>query len=145
MRRMNWLSMKWALLSVAPLAVLPIGCGGTFPPPAEAILAGTWALTTPSTVALTQLLLTFDGNGDLTTVTYEVGGGITITDSSPSSTTRVDGKSVTISTEFFGNTLAFEGTLNDTDTVIDGSFTTRIAMGSIVITIDNGPGTLTKQ
>jgi hypothetical protein len=72
-------------------------------------------------------------------------GGITVTDSSPSSTTRVDGKSVAISTEFFGNSLAFEGTLNDADTVIDGSFTTRILLGSILITIDNGPGTLTKQ
>jgi hypothetical protein len=138
------LSVRWGLLLAVVCTGLPISCGVLFSPPAAAVLAGTWELTTPSTASLTQLLLTFDQNGNLTTVTYKLGTEITVTESAPVSTTTVDGKNVTISATFLGNSLDFNGTLNEADTVITGTLSTRIALGTIVITIDGGPGTMTK-
>jgi hypothetical protein len=138
-------STKWGLLLVVPLVVLPAGCGVVFPPPPEAVLEGTWEVTSSSSLSLTQLLLTFDQNGDLTRVTYKLGTEVTITAPSPSGTSTVSGKDVTIAATFLGNSLIFNGTLNDSDTVINGTLTTQITVGLIVVTINNGPGTFTKQ
>ena len=49
---------------------------------------------------------------------------------------------MTISASFVGNSLTFNGTLNDTDTVITGNLTTQISLGGLGVTIDNGPATL---
>ena len=145
MDRKNSLSMGWRLLLVVPLACLPSGCGTAFSPPPEAVLSGTWTLTTPSSVPLTQLLLTFDRNGTLTTIAYKLGADITITTSSVAGTTKVTGKDVSIATAFLGGSLEFNGTLNDADTEITGTLTTQITVGTITVTINGGPGTLTKQ
>lgn len=137
--------MRWGLLVVVPLAGLPAGCGTIFGPSPEALLSGTWSLTTPSTSDLTQLLLTFDQNGVLTTVVYKVVPGITIESNAPTGTTTVAGSNVTITADFIGGSLSFNGTLNAAQTVIDGTFTTTITVGTLIISIDSGPGTLTKQ
>ncbi len=133
------------LMVVAPLALVAAGCPTT-EPPAEAVLAGTWEVsTTPEESDLTQLLLTFNQNGDLQTVTYQVSDNTVITVPSPLGNTNVEGQEVTISSTFLGNSLSFSGTLNETNDVIEGNITTTITVGGIVITIDNGEATLTKQ
>jgi hypothetical protein len=141
----NAVWMKWGFLLVLPLTGLPTGCGTIFGPSPETVLAGTWSLTTPSSTDLTQLLLTFNQNGALTTVVYKVGTGITITSNAPTGTTTVAGNNVTITADFIGGALSFNGTLNAAQTVIDGTFTTTITVGTLVISIDSGRGTLTKQ
>ncbi len=106
-------SIKGIVVGAATLAVLSAGC--TPVPPATAVLAGTWKLTTPSDVTnLTELLLTFDSNGNLSNVTYKIGDKATITSPTPTATTAVAGQNVTISATFVGNSLSFSGVLNDT-------------------------------
>lgn len=128
---------------VVPLVGLSAGCGAFLPP--EAVLSGTWKLTTSSSDDLTELLLTFDQNGAMTQVTYKLGTEVTLTSPFPSSSSNVDGKDVTITATFYGNSLIFRGTLNDGDNVITGTLTTQITVGVVVVTVNNGPGTLTKQ
>jgi hypothetical protein len=43
------------------------------------------------------------------------------------------------------NALVFSGTLNADATVVEGRLTTLITAGSLVVSIDNGGATLTKQ
>ncbi len=131
------------VLSIAVLSILPAACVEP-PTPATAVLAGTWAVTTPSSPELTQLLITFDSNGNFQTITYQVGNNATVTWQHPVGTTAVDGSDVTISTTFNNNGLVFEGTLNSDNTVITGNVTTHITAGDAVVTINDGPATLTK-
>jgi hypothetical protein len=123
------------------LALLSAGCT----PPATAVLAGTWSVSSPSSTDLTELLLAFDSNGNLQTVTYKIGNNATVTVPNPVATTAVSGSTVTISSVFDNNGIVFEGTLNSDNTVMDGNVTTQISTGGTVITINNGPATMTKQ
>lgn len=133
------------LILIMSLAIVGAGCP-SMEPPAEAVLAGTWKVeTTPQEDDLTQLFLTFDQNGALQTVMYQVTDNAVITVPSPLGTTNVEGQEVTISSTFLGNSLSFDGTLNATNDVIEGNITITITVGGIVITIDNGEATLTKQ
>lgn len=148
MSRTNMKAIGRLLVLVAPLAAIRATCipdDQPPPPPAEAVLAGTWAVAVEAAPDLEQLTLTFDENGQLSSVVYKVSDNAEITVPSPTGTTSVSGKDVTIAGTFLGNSLEFEGTLNDTNTVITGTITTEITAGSAVITIDNGPATLTKQ
>ncbi|HVP12245.1 MAG TPA: hypothetical protein VMV94_13790 [Phycisphaerae bacterium] len=146
MNRKDSLPMKWGLLLMVPFTCLPAGCGVLFAPPPEAVLAGTWNLTTQTTEPLTQLLLTFDQNGTLTTIVYQIGTDLAITTAVVSSSTDVNGKQVTISTTFLGGTLSFNGTLNDANNVITGTLTTEIVLAPLTtVTINGGAATLTKQ
>ncbi len=133
------------LVLVVPLAAIRATCVPDNQPPAEAVLAGTWAVAVDATPDLEQLTLTFNENGQLSSIVYKVSDNAVITVPSPTGTTSVSGKDVTIAGTFLGNSLEFEGTLNDTNKVITGTITTEITAGSAVITIDNGPATLTKQ
>jgi hypothetical protein len=144
MRSTRAKSMGRILLLVLPLAGLRATCIPN-QPPAEAVLAGTWAVTVAAAPGLEQLLLTFDEEGQLSTVTYKVADNAVITVPSPTGTTSVSGQDVTITGTFLGNGLEFEGILNSTNTVITGTLTTHIVVGSAVVTIDNGAATLTKQ
>jgi hypothetical protein len=144
MSSINVKTVGFFVLLVVPLASLLAGCAPA-PPPEEAVLEGTWAVSVQNNPDLQQLLLTFDANGKVTTVTYKLGDNAVITVPSPVGTGTVNGKDVTITAEFRGNGLEFDGTLNDANTIITGSLTTNIVLETIVITIDNGPATLTKQ
>ena len=145
MSRLHPLSAGLGLAFVILLAGVSGGCNSFFPPPPEAILAGTWSLTTSSVPDLTEFLLIFDQNGHLTTVEYRIGSDLLITAPAPESSTTVDGTEVFISAIFFGNSLNFHGLLNDSNTVITGTLTTRIDAGIAIITINDGPATMTKQ
>ncbi len=132
------------LLLVVPVASLLAGCAPPGPP-SGAVLEGTWEVTVEAVPDLEQLLLTFDAEGTLITVTYKLSDNAVIVVPSPVGTGSVDGNNVTITATFRGNGLEFTGTLNDADTVITGTLTTHIVVGSVVVVIDNGAATLTKQ
>jgi len=137
---------RWWRLAAGTIVVL---CGAcitvdTTPPP-EAILAGTWQLTTEQTTELTQTFFTFDSAGQLDKVTYKIGDNATITDNSPRGTVSVSGASVTIDATFAGSGQIINGTLNDENDVITGDSGTVIRFLSIEINVDNGAITLTKQ
>ncbi len=114
-------------------------------PPPEAVLEGTWKLTTENDVGLTQTFFTFDARGQLDKVTYKVGQNTTVTDNSPTGHTTVLGNSVTIDSSFAGSGQVLKGTLDETKTVITGQTGTEIQFGNISISVDNGAITLTKQ
>lgn len=110
----------------------------------EAVLQGTWKLTTDQSDDLSETFLIFDARGDLSRVEYKV-GSVTFTDNSPVGRSDVDGKNVTIDATFAGSGQVFRGTLNDDNTVIEGSAGTTIKFGSIEIDVDNGAVRLEKQ
>lgn len=146
MSRMNAGRAGRVMLLVVSVAGLLGGCSILFPPTSpEAVLAGTWAVTVQNAPDLKQLLITFNSTGNVTSVSYKLGDNATITVPSPVGVAEVNGTSVTISATFNNNGLTFNGTLNSTNTVITGSLTTQIVVGSVVVTVDNGPATLTKQ
>ncbi len=144
MIRMNVRVLGCVALSVVSLGSLLSGCGPP-PPPPEAVLQGTWAVTVENAPDLKELLVTFDENGNVTEVQYKLGDNATITVASPTGVATVDGSNVIISATFNDNGLTFNGTLNSDNTVITGNLTTQIAIGGLIVTINNGPATLTKQ
>lgn len=145
MRPTHTLVRPIAALVLVALASAP-GCITITPvPPPEAVLAGTWKLTTAQSTDLVQTLFTFDARGQLDQVSYKVGGNVTITNNAVLAKTSVDGENVTIISAFVGNSIIFNGTLNADQTVITGTTGTEIKLGGITISIDNGAMTLTRQ
>jgi len=138
-----WLGACVAL-SVVALGSLLGGCVPAAPPP-EAVLEGTWLVTVEQNPDLQSLLVTFDGSGNVTQVEYKLGDNATITVTNPVGVATVNGQDVILSATFNGNGLTFDGTLNSDNTVINGSLTTQISVGGLLITINNGPATFTKQ
>ena len=124
--------------------ILAGGVPGCFPPPPppESVLSGTWKFTVQNVPDLKQLLVTFDANGNLTTVQYQIGQNASISAPTPVSATNVDGTAITVSATFNrGNTLAFDGTLNSTNDVATGNLTTFIQVGGATIQLNNGAAT----
>ena len=145
---MRNLNNKWTMgiALFVPVAALVNGCASPSKPP-EAVLAGTWSLVpaNATTPALSELLLTFDSNGNLTQTQYQVGSNAVVTTPIIGGDTTVNGSDVTISVGFLGNTLSFAGTLNSTNDLATGNLTTVITVGLSTVTIDNGAATMTKQ
>lgn len=139
---------KWnrPCVVVVGAALLAATTGCPFSSPPEAVLEGTWKLTTSQALnpPVTDWLLTFDKNGDLTEVKYTANAA-TVTWDRPRATTNVDGSDVSISGERSGGSLTFEGTLDSTNTVITGKLTSTLEVGSATITVDHGDATMTKQ
>lgn len=137
----KWSSRKFLTLVVGAVAVGG-GCDITITPPPEAILQGVWELSN-SEFGLSKRTLEFDGQGRLSRARTII-GAITLTDSDQHRLTRVNGSNVRIETS---DNLIFEGTFNDTSTVITGKLTTEfeIPFTGIQVTVDNGDATLTKQ
>jgi len=136
-------SKRWMIVIAVPFVTLLSGCFP--PPPPTSVLEGTWKLTVEGAPDLRDLLLTFDSDGNIQTVQYQIGDNAIITVPAPIGATSVENDTVTISVTFNSNTLAFNGTLNDTNDIITGSLTTLITVGDVTVTIDNGPATMTKQ
>lgn len=137
---------RWVLPAI--LLVACTGCPSiiieTDPPP-EAVLAGTWQFTTEQDTELTDTFFVFDNRGQLDKVIYKVGDNATVTDNSPRGTVTLSGNTVTISATFAGSGQVINGTLNETQDVIQGNSGTQLRIGSIEVDIDNGAITLTKQ
>lgn len=114
-------------------------------PPEEAILAGDWELTGDSITNLESLVFTFNDRGKLTQVVYQLTGTARITDTDPRGEITVSGQSVTIDATRLGSGTVFTGTLNDSNTQIVGSLTTRLEVGSIIAEVDQGAATFTRQ
>jgi hypothetical protein len=132
------------LLTVITLgSVLLFGGCGVLPP--EAVLSGTWKLTTDEASTLPDTFLIFNSNGVLTTIQFVVGGA-TISQTIQTGSTTVSGTNVTISQGFGGtSSINFIGTLNTTNTVATGTLQTIINLGTITITLPATPATMTKQ
>lgn len=135
---------RWILL-LSCSAVFFGGCSWFFVLPPEAVLEGTWSLQVAGNPDLSKLYLTFDRYGDLQTIQYQVGDNALITVPSPVSQTNVTGNAVSIAASFSGNTLAFTGTLDSAQDVATGSLTTLITFDGIIISINNGAATMTRQ
>ena len=126
------------------LMVFMPGCGLFVTPPPEAVLAGTWDLIPEGATDLQQLQLTFDEDGVLTQITYQVTDSIMLTVPSPLSETDVAGSGVTITATFNGNGLVFTGQLQGTTPEeIDGNLTALISVGDVIVSIDYGAATMT--
>jgi hypothetical protein len=108
------------------------------------VLAGTWQLTQETNEQLTDFFLTFDNSGNLAQISFTVGDFVTVAAPITSATVSVQGNAVQITTEFIGGNLTLNGTLNETNNVIQGQLTTTITVFGISIIIDNGAATLTK-
>ncbi len=140
---MRRVSLGWLCLLAVPCGLWLPGCNFLAPP--EAVLAGTWLVEVEEYPDLETLLITFDETGTVTEVEYKLGDNATITVTDPVGVATVDGQDVIVSVTFNANGLTFNGTLNDDDTEMTGSLTTQISVGSLVVTINNGPATLTLQ
>lgn len=140
MLRTGMHSKKCLLLLALPLLAFVAGC----PLPATAVLEGTWAFTVDSTPNLNELLLTFNQNGQVTNVTYQVTGSAEISVNAPVGQATVNGKNVSVTSTFQGNSLTFNGTLNDDNTVAQGTITLQITVGAVTVTVNGGAATMTK-
>ncbi len=98
------------------LLIASPACLTSPPPPPEAVPTGTWELTTEEGADLAQLVLTFDENGGPARVTYKLGNVVPIVSPARSGATSVK-----------------VGRLRS------------CAAASLVVSIDNGEATLTKQ
>lgn len=139
----NW-RIVLLLSVVSALTLTNAGCPPPEPNPEE-VLAGTWTLTGAVDVdpALTQLLLNFNSEGDLVSVTY-IFQNAQATQNLTNTTTLVSGNNVTISSTSAIFTLTFNGTLNSTLDVITGTATWSLTIGNTTITAPLGAATLTK-
>lgn len=144
MNRMRLPRSKYLAMLVVPLAIVMLtGC--PFIITTGAVLAGTWAVQAENAPDLNQLLLTFDANGNLTSITYQIGENAAVS-ATPVATTSVSGSLVSITAVFpINNSVNFSGTLNAENTVITGTLSTNITVGGLTVTLSNGPATLTKQ
>ncbi len=130
------------------VCVLFLGISGgceTIPsvPPPKAVLEGTWDLSSDQYLGLNRNVLVFDELGRITEM-RSIFLAITITERDVHRSTEVVGRNVSITTT--GN-LIFEGTFNDDFTVATGKLSTEfeIPFTSMVVSIDQGDATLTKQ
>jgi hypothetical protein len=139
-----------ALIGGALLLVAATGCPIIIPPLPEAVLQGTWELTGDLvSPQVSDFLITFDRDGQITRMTYVFGGITTVTISGADlrSSSNVNGDNVSITATWgSGSTLFFQGTLNNAKNQITGSTGYRLVISeSITIEIPTGPATLTKQ
>jgi hypothetical protein len=119
------------------------GCNTQVMPPAEAVLQGSWVMDAPNSSEHDGKIFVFDEKGHLTEI-RKITGSTTFVDKDPHKETTVNGQSVRIVTDA---DLIFEGTLDDTMTVINGHLQSEFTIfftNDVVIT-DLGPATLTKQ
>ncbi len=137
------------LIGGALLLVAATGCPFVIPPVPESVLQGTWELTgevvSPD---VTDFLITFDKDGQISRITYKFKSITTITIDSDSlrSSSNVNGDDVSITATWGGSTFFFEGTLNSAQNQIDGTTGYRLVVSeSITVEIPTGPATLTKQ
>jgi hypothetical protein len=120
------------------------------PPPPEAVLEGTWQLTgVVLTPGISDFLISFDGEGNITRLTYRVNDLVTVyvdeTDFIDSDGT-VNGDDVSIIASWFEvNHFAFSGTLNSNQTRIDGNASYKLVVGGLTIEAPLGQARLTKQ
>ena len=129
------------LLLAIPFTLVS-GC--VSPPPPEAVLAGTWQLTQETDEQLTDFFLTFDSSGNLVKLSFTVGDNITVESPITSATVSVQGAAAQITTECMAGDLTFNGTLDETNNIIQGQLTSTITVFGISIIIDNGAATLTR-
>jgi hypothetical protein len=138
--------MKVLLALVVPVGVVLCGgCPAAAPPP-EAVLAGSWALTTNQPSNLPPTVLNFDANGNFTSIVYTVGGA-TITQTPINGSTLVSGTTVTVSQSLTnGSSLNFVGQLNAANTQASGTLIATLNITSILsIQFSSVPATITKQ
>ncbi len=140
--------IKGAVVSVAVcvlcagLVFLSAGCPQPPLPPAAAILAGDWATTS---VEGADVVVTFDAQGVVVTITGTAENGTVATLTVTGGTTTLDGSAVTIVVPTDSGQVTFEATLSDDQNTMTGSSTREIVIGDdLEITIPAGDLTLTR-
>jgi len=141
------MSVQWGIREFLTVVVLAAGiiggCNVTVTPPAEAVLQGTWVLDAPDSSEHDGKIFVFDEVGHLVEI-RQISGNLTYVDKDPHRETTVNGQSVRIVTDA---DLIFEGTFNDTMTVINGHLQSEspVFFSNDIVIIDLGIATLTKQ
>lgn len=132
-------------------SALLAGCSQPEPVPCpvpgnpEAVLAGNWSLTTDGPSDLPPTTLTFDGNGKMTNISFNL-NGVIINQQPVSGCTQVNGMTVNISQNLTTSTnMGFMGTLNDDYTKIRGSLVATLALDNTNIILGGVPATLARQ
>jgi len=143
---------RWTVQLATLALLISMSLGGCAPTTgSKAVLTGTWELTEvhdPNS-NLTNVLLTFDSDGELSYLSYDyLGVTTTVTGTALIFNTSVDGSDVTLAGTFGGephNNLSFDGTLNSDNTVIDGNASFLIYANNTYVYFPSGPATLTKR
>ncbi len=133
---------------LAPLLLVPLS-GCPIPTPIASVLEGTWELTGDVvSPELSNFLITFDRNGEITRLQYQV-DAFTVTADDPG---FIDGNSSVNSTDInivvtwlAVNNLVFDGLLNDAQTQIVGTASYQLRLGSITVEAPAGNAVLTKR
>lgn len=142
--------MRKALVGSLALAFLSVAGCNIFAPPAAAVLEGTWTATfdEPGDLEGIEILLTFDGNGQLVSIEAESeDGGTASLDVDDASTTELDGSAVTITIPVANGTTVFEGTLSEDENSIDGSLSQELELpsGDLDLTLPGNDLTLERN
>ena len=107
------------------------GCGIVENP--AAVLEGAWEVTfeEPGDLEGFEITATFDGDGQLRSLTAEAPeGGTASLDVDEATTTTVDGDDVTITIPVAGGTRILEGTLSEDQNTITGSLSQELELPS---------------
>lgn len=130
------------LLAGACAASAVTGCGSAPLPPPEAVLEGSWVLTSQDSGQNGKVFV-FDSIGTLIEI-RTIMGQTTFIDRNVHRVTWVSGQSAYIETR---DGLIIEGSLNDSADVLTGSLRTEldILFTDDTLLTDLGPATLTKQ
>jgi hypothetical protein len=113
-------------------------------PPAEAVLAGTWALIQNADQALSETFWVFDDNGNLVEMRTKM-GPVEITRQAGPASTSVEDSHVIIQLGTDLGNMSFDGTFNEDQSRIEGSLSTQMSWLGTTIRIDGGSATLVKQ
>ncbi len=136
--------MKSVLPGMSLLLCLCAAAGCTPQQPEPSVLQGRWLLTADEPI-LGPTTLTFDAEGEVTRIVIQAADGIQLIRNNPASETVLQGDQVEIyvNAPLLG-TLAFEGTLNEQGTAIEGQLTMNVNLVVATVVIDNGNAALVK-
>ena len=131
-------STRYLLIGLAGGFLATIaGCPFPSPPSAPApVLASDWGATTADGVCV---MITFDEDGYLVSITAQNSEGVTANLAVSGSTTTLVGSDVTVVIPVGSVTATFQGTLSADENTLDGTFTHQIVVDEeLTITVPQG-------
>jgi hypothetical protein len=137
-----------SVLLVSAVALLPMtGCPPCNCGDPEGVLEGTWHLTGEALdPSITEFFIEFSSRGEINAVSYKINNlTFDYRDLAIVGFADVDGSEVDISADWAVGEFIFNGTINETGDVMEGSITYEFFSGGVSIGSDLGAATLTKQ
>jgi len=132
------------VLCILPLVLLS-GCViPPLEPPAEAVLAGTWALIQNEDLSLSETFWVFDDNGNLVEMRTKI-GSLEITRQARPASTSVEDSHVVIQLGTDIGNMSFDGTFNEDQSQIMGSLSTKMSWWGTTVEFDGGEARLVRQ